>query len=248
MDYLDSPLGCLIATAILFIILAARYFLFGYLLHWFFYVRKDPRWQQHRIVQQPADRRQFLSEMKWSMISSLIFAVAGVLLGILYLRGYTAITVDSQQLPAWYHPISLLMVMLLHEFYYYWIHRWMHRPRIYRMVHRVHHDSRITSPWTAFSFHPLEAIIQAAFLPLVLMLVPIHAVTLLVLLMIMTVSGFINHLGYEIYPSGFRKHILGKWVIGASHHARHHRQHRYNFGLYFNFLDVLFDTEAPAKK
>jgi sterol desaturase/sphingolipid hydroxylase (fatty acid hydroxylase superfamily) len=38
---------------------------------------------------------------------------------------------------------------------------------------------------------------------------------------------------------------VGKWFIGATHHARHHKQYRYNFGLYFTFWDRLTNTEAP---
>ena len=238
--------GLAASTVILFTVIVLRYFFFGYILHWFFYIRKSPRWEERKIYSKSYSRSQLRKEIKWSTISSVIFAFSGSLLGYLWQKGFTRVYVDIGAMGWWYLPVSLLVLMVLHESYYYWLHRWMHLPKVYRLVHKVHHDSHITSPWTAFSFHPLEAVIQAAFLPLVLLIVPAHPVTILMLLMIMTVSGFINHLGYEVYPEKFERHYIGKWLIGATHHARHHKQYQYNFGLYFTFWDKLKKTEAPV--
>jgi sterol desaturase/sphingolipid hydroxylase (fatty acid hydroxylase superfamily) len=238
--------GLAVTTFFLFTVIVLRYFLFGYILHWVFYVRKSPRWEERKIFSKSYSRSQFRKEIKWSILSSVIFALSGSLLSYLWQKGYTRIYFDMGAIGWWYLPVSLLVIMVLHETYYYWLHRWMHLPKVYRLVHKVHHDSHITSPWTAFSFHPLEALIQAAFLPLVLMIIPAHPVTILFLLMIMTVSGFINHLGYEVYPEKFDRHYIGKWLIGATHHARHHKQFQYNFGLYFTFWDKWKKTEAPG--
>ena len=242
---LTQPRLFLLGNVILFAIVAARYFVFGYILHWIFFIRKDPRWADRKVYNRDYDRSQFLSELRWSMVSSAIFSLSGCILGWMYLKGYTKVYLELGLYGYWYLPVSLVAVMLLHETYYYWLHRWMHIPSVYRIVHKVHHDSHVTSPWTAFSFHPLESVIQALFLPIVLCIVPMNAWVLLLLMTVMTVSGFINHLGYEVYPKGSYHHPVGKWFIGATHHARHHKQYRYNFGLYFTFWDRLTKTEAP---
>ena len=135
--------------------------------------------------------------------------------------------------------------MFLHESYYYFMHRFMHKPKIYRFIHKTHHDSIIPSPFTAFSFHPVEGVLQAAVLPLLLLFIPIHYYVLIVYLFIMTFSSIINHLDIEIYPKDFNKHAIGKWIIGATHHSLHHSQFKYNFGLYFTFWDKFFKTESP---
>jgi sterol desaturase/sphingolipid hydroxylase (fatty acid hydroxylase superfamily) len=121
----------------------------------------------------------------------------------------------------------------------------MHHPTIFRVMHKVHHDSNITSPWTAFSFHPFEGILQAVFLPALLLVLPVHVYVLLLHLTLMTFSSVINHLDIEIYPKNFNKHFLGRWLIGASHHSLHHKQFRYNYGLYFTFWDKWKNTESP---
>ena len=145
----------------------------------------------------------------------------------------------------WYLPVSLLIAMLIHETYYYWLHRWMHRPKIYRLVHKWHHDSIETTSFTAFSFHPIESILQALMIPVLIIFLPMHLSVLLLFLIIMTISATINHAGIEIYPASFNRHWLGKWIIGATHHDLHHKQFRYNFGLYFTFWDRWMKTESP---
>jgi sterol desaturase/sphingolipid hydroxylase (fatty acid hydroxylase superfamily) len=122
----------------------------------------------------------------------------------------------------------------------------MHHPKVFRVVHKVHHDSNITSPWTAFSFHPYEGIFQAVFLPAVLLFLPLHLYVLIFQLTIMTLSSVINHLDIEIYPVNFYKHPIGKWLIGASHHSLHHKQFKFNYGLYFTFWDKWKGTESPS--
>jgi sterol desaturase/sphingolipid hydroxylase (fatty acid hydroxylase superfamily) len=176
----------------------------------------------------------------------LIFAVVGAASVVLWQQGWLKVYTELQTYPVWWLPVSLALAMLLHETYYYWVHRWMHHPRVFRLVHKVHHDSHVTSPWTAFSFHPLEGLLQAIFLPLLLLFMPMHLYVLIIQLTLMTLSSVVNHLDIEIYPKQFHKHVIGRWLIGATHHSLHHKQYKYNFGLYFTYWDKWKHTESPA--
>ena len=158
--------------------------------------------------------------------------------------GYTAIYTSWNAFPLWYIPLSFLGAMFIHETYYYWLHRWLHHPKVYKHIHKIHHDSVSTSVWTSFSFHPIESVLQAIIIPLMVMIIPMHLVVLLLMLLIMTISAIINHAGVEIYPSSWRKHILLKWLIGSTHHDLHHRRFTKNYGLYFTFWDIWMDTES----
>lgn len=124
------------------------------------------------------------------------------------------------------------------------LHRWMHRPKVYRLIHKVHHDSHITSPWTSFSFHPGEGVLQSIVIPIIVLFLPMHYWTIVFLLTFMTLTSAINHSNIEVYPKGFYKHWLGRWFIGATHHSLHHTQYRSNFGLYFTFWDKWMKTES----
>jgi sterol desaturase/sphingolipid hydroxylase (fatty acid hydroxylase superfamily) len=247
MDLPDfsQPLWFLAACFVVFAVVIGRYFLIAGLFYGLFYLWFPDKWQQRKINNRPYKPGQFKKEVSWSMITALIFAISGAVTLVLWQKGWTKLYMDIYELPVWWLPASLLIAMIVHETYYYWLHRLMHHPKIFRIVHKVHHDSNITSPWTAFSFHPFEGIIQAIFLPLLLLVLPMHLYVLVFQLTIMTFSSVINHLDIEVYPKKFHKHLLGKWLIGATHHSLHHKQFKYNFGLYFTFWDKFKKTESP---
>ena len=229
----------------MFLVIIGRYFLIAGLFHLVFFVWNKEKWQQRRLGKKKVERSQFRAELKWSFITAIIFAIAGALTVALWQRGFTKIYVDVNAYPIWYMPISLFVAMLIHETYYYWLHRWMHYPKVFKLLHKVHHDSNTTSPWTAFSFHPLEGLLQAIVLPLTIMFIPMHYYVLIIQLTIMTFSSVINHLEVEVYPKNFNKHAIGRWLIGATHHSLHHKQFKYNYGLYFTFWDKWVKTESP---
>jgi len=235
----------LLVTIIVFAVVIGRYLLIAGIFYGIFHLWFPQKWQQRQINNRGYKKDQFRKEVFWSTVTALIFAVSGAATLLLWQKGFTKIYFDVADYPLWWLPASLVISLVLHETYYYWLHRWMHHPKIFRIVHKVHHDSNITSPWTAFSFHPIEGIFQAIFLPLLLMIVPMHLYVLILQLTIMTFSSVINHLDIELYPKNFHKHIFGKWLIGATHHSLHHKQFKYNYGLYFTFWDKWKKTESP---
>ena len=242
----SKPIWFLVATAIVFAVVVGRYLFIAGLFYLVFYTWFPKHWQNRKINERSYKKGQFKAEVKWSMLTAFIFAISGAVTVVLWQKGFTKVYMDWNDYPLWWIPLSLVIAMFLHETYYYWLHRWMHHPRIFRIVHKVHHDSNITSPWTAFSFHPLEGILQAIFLPLLLLIFPMHLYVLILQLTIMTFSSVINHLDIEIYPARFHKNYIGKWLIGATHHSLHHKQFKYNFGLYFTFWDKWKKTESPV--
>jgi Delta7-sterol 5-desaturase len=203
-----------------------------------------------KIVKQP--QRKFGQEKKVqhkkeiinSIYSSLIFTFLGAGSFWLYQKGFTRIYANFEDHSVAYFLFSIALILFLYETYYYWLHRWMHSPSVYRIVHKVHHDSIHTSVFTSFSFHPLEAILQFVFLPVIIMAIPVHIYALAIVLMLMTISAVINHAGVEIFPRHFASHPIGKWLIGSTHHDLHHKQFRNNFGLYFTFWDKWMHTES----
>lgn len=195
------------------------------------------------VLHHPAKNVQLRREIRWSVLSSLIFAVMAVGTFYLYQRGHTKIYTHVADRSFGYFLASIVIVLFLYETYYYWLHRWMHHPRIFKIVHKVHHQSIHPTVFTSFSFHPLEAILQFVFLPLVIIVIPIHVYALGVVLMIMTFSAVINHAGVEIFPKDFVNHRIGKWLIGSTHHDLHHTDFRTNYGLYLTFWDKWMKTE-----
>jgi sterol desaturase/sphingolipid hydroxylase (fatty acid hydroxylase superfamily) len=188
--------------------------------------------------------RQIRKEIAWSLASAFIYgAPAGLIAWGWREHGWTRIYMDPADHPVWWIPASVLLYLLLHDAWFYWTHRWMHRPRPFRIAHAVHHASRPPTAWAAMSFHPVEALTGAIVIPILVLFIPIHYIALLGVLTIMTVMGVTNHMGWEAFPDRLVRGRLGRWLITASHHQRHHSEYRCNYGLYFRFWDRLCGTD-----
>lgn len=189
-------------------------------------------------------RQQIAAEVRWSLASAMIYGVpAGVVAWGWQSRGWTLIYSDVSAYPVWWLPLSFLAYLLCHDAWFYWTHRWMHVPRVFALVHSVHHASRPPTAWAAMSFHPLEAVIGAVVIPALVFIIPVHVAVLGLVLAVMTVMGITNHMGWEMFPRRLVHSRLGSWLITASHHHRHHERYACNYGLYFRHWDHLCGTD-----
>jgi sterol desaturase/sphingolipid hydroxylase (fatty acid hydroxylase superfamily) len=50
----------------------------------------------------------------------------------------------------------LFMTPVIHEVNFFFIHRAIHWPPLYKWIHSVHHNSVNPSPWSSLSMHPIE--------------------------------------------------------------------------------------------
>ncbi|HZV56951.1 MAG TPA: sterol desaturase family protein [Sphingobium sp.] len=184
-------------------------------------------------------------EIGWSLASALIYgAPAGLVAWGWQHRGWTRIYAGLHDWPLWYLPVSVLAYLVVHDTWFYWTHRLLHVPRLFRVAHAVHHESRPPTAWAAMSFHPWEALTGAVVIPALVFLIPIHVGALGLVLAIMTVMGVGNHMGWEMFPRALVRGPVGAWLITASHHQRHHALYRCNYGLYFRWWDRLCGTDA----
>ncbi len=223
--------------ATLLAIIFIRYVMVAYLYN---YILKAITKSTDNIYKNKAS--QIKKELRWSFLSSVVFCMYGGFSFWAYQHGLTKVYDEVSAYPLWYLFLSTFILLLLYETYYYWLHRWMHLPSVYKIVHKVHHQSMDSTVFTSFSFHPLEAILQSIFFPIIIFLIPFHYVVLIIVLMLMTLSAVVNHSGTEI----FHNHFILKYFIGSSHHHLHHTQFKTNFGLYFTWWDKWMKTEAKA--
>lgn len=229
--------GFTMAYLIVLFFILIRYFAMVGISHWIFWEREN----QFGVIlhDKKLPQEQIKTEIKWSLVSSLIFALSGVLMGISWQLGITKLYLQFDHYTLWYLPLSFFLYSLIHEFYFYFTHLWMHRPKLYKIMHAVHHKSVKTSPWASFSFHPWETIVHASFLPILILIIPIHPVVVIFYLTFMTITAISNHLGVEIIP--FK--VVRDFFISGEHHSKHHKKMKVNFGLYYTFMDKLMRTE-----
>lgn len=233
-----------INIVVFFIILIIRYFTVAGIFYIYYLKSLKNTTSKNILSKNPARKKQIFKEICWSIISSSIFALFGAITYWLWENDYTAIYISPEKYGYFYLFFSLLIILLVHETYYYWLHRAMHLPKVFNAVHKVHHMSISSTPWTAFSFHPWECILEAIILPIILLLIPVNIYVLLLYLVFITINSVINHLDIEVYPNFFRNSKFGKLWIDATHHHFHHKEFKTNFGLYFTFWDKIMGTES----
>lgn len=223
-------------------ILSLRYVAFAGVLFLLFYVWKKREFFKFKIQQKYPDNKNVLREIGYSFLSLAVFSVIATILGILRRNGYTQVYINFSDHSVGYFIFSVVAFILLHDTYFYWTHRFMHWKPIYPYVHKVHHMSTNPTPWAAFAFHPLEAVVEIGIVPIMMFLMPIHPYTILVWVLYQTGMNVLGHLGFEIFPSGFTKGVISKFSNTSTHHNMHHKYVTSNYGLYFNFWDRFMGT------
>lgn len=189
--------------------------------------------------------RPITTEIIYSLLTFGIFSLIGVLISFLNKSGFTFIYHDIQQYGWIYFFVSIFIMLILHDTYFYWTHRLMHHPILFRHVHLVHHLSVNPTPWAAFLFHPFEAVIESGILLVIVFVMPAHPLAIFFFLLIMTLINVLGHLGYELYPKKFLNHPIRRLNNTSVHHNMHHRFFNCNYGLYFNGWDRLMGTNHP---
>ncbi|MBP6111932.1 MAG: sterol desaturase family protein [Sphingobium sp.] len=232
----DDGFAVAIATLLMIGIVAMRYLATSGLFAWWGEKRKPGL---HTGL-----RDQIRREIGWSLLSAAIYGLpAGVVAWGWQARGWTRIYQDAEAYPLWWLPVSFLLCLLIHDSWFYWTHRLMHHPALFRLVHAVHHASRPPTAWAAMSFHPFEALSGAFVIPALVFVLPLHIGVVLAVLLVMTVMGVTNHMGWELFPTGLVRGRAGKWLITATHHQLHHDRYNCNYGLYFRIWDRLCRTD-----
>lgn len=233
---------------LLSVIVFVRYLCFAGGLYYLCYVWKQKHWTHKRISPVLPDKKVMRYEFNYSVISSVIFGSMGAWMYDMWEKGKTLVYLDFSKYGFVYAVFSLLAMLVIHDTYFYWTHRLLHLPWFYKKWHKVHHSSPNPSPWAAFCFHPVEAVIESLYMPIIAFTVPAHPITVMSFLMLMTVLGVINHLGYELYPEIFHRHSILKTIISATNHSVHHRFNKFNYALYFTWWDDLLGTRYRSNE
>lgn len=232
------PLGWLLGAATVFL----RYAFLSGIAFCIFYVLKRRSWLKYKIQQRFPNQKHIWSEVLHSASTAVVFALMGI--GIYFARaaGYTRIYTDINTYGWAYLVLSIALMVILHDTYFYWMHRLMHHPRLFMLLHRVHHHSRNPTPWASLSFHPLEAVLEFGIIPLGICFIPFHPLALFLFTVWSLFFNVTGHLGYELFPKGFVRHPVWKWMNTSTHHNMHHQRSNCNYGLYFNFWDRVMGT------
>jgi Delta7-sterol 5-desaturase len=231
--------------AVMYGLLALRYFAIAGIAYLVFYIFFRKKFDRYKIQKLFPARSDYVREVGFSMLTFVIFAAIAILLVFSPIRPYTRIYTEPATYGWGYFVLSIILALLIHDTYFYWTHRLMHHPKLFKLFHLTHHRSTNPSPWAAFSFNPLEVVVEGAIIFVVVFLIPIHPLAIVAFLFLMTVYNVYGHLGYEIYPNRLIRSRAGKWLNTSTNHNMHHKYFRENYGLYFRFWDEWMGTTHP---
>jgi Delta7-sterol 5-desaturase len=211
-----------------------------YLIFWKFLKNKI---KNLRIqFNQRADAKQ----IKQEIINAIFASASGVIISciVYYLstKGYTKVYKDFHDYPAFFAYAGFFILLIVDDTWFYWTHRLMHHPKIYKYVHAVHHKSIDVTPYTSLSFHPIESIISTLWIIPVSFVFPMYLPALMVLQLYGLLDNIKSHLGYEFFPKGFNNSCL-KFLSSSTYHNLHHSKFNGNYGVHFRFWDRLCGTE-----
>lgn len=234
-----------IAGFIIAILSAIRYIGFTSIAYFLLYKKFASPMAIHKIEPQLPSKDQIRREIRYGLFNQINFLFFGMVMFLQYKMGFTKIYWNISDYGIFYFFITAPLLFLIQDAYFFWIHKWLHIPWLFKRFHVQHHLSRNPTPFAAFSVHPVEGFLEVLFRPLVIAVLPLHPAVMIFYFVVSMVLNVMGHSGYETFPKILAKNPITKFFSSSSHHFMHHRFVDYNFSLYFTFWDKWMKTEHP---
>ena len=191
--------------------------------------------------------------MFWSLTSGVAQLTAfQVLIMWAMANGYAPVITLADN-PIWF-VLALILLPIWSAFHFYWIHRLLHVPFLYRRVHALHHRNVNIGPWSGLSMHPAEHLLYLSTL-LIHWIVPSHPIHLFFHVIYQGPGAAMSHTGYEDLLIKDKRRL----ALGTFYHQLHHRYYECNygnqempwdrwFGTFHDGSDVATDVTRARKK
>ena len=214
----------------------------AYLLFWRFLKTRLQTWKIQ--LRTRVDARQIRRELKNALFTLTVGATMSC--GMVYLstRGYTKIYRDFSAHHWLFGLGGFFGLLLVDDTWFYWCHRLLHHPVLFRHVHREHHKSVDVNPYSSLSFHFLEALLLTLWIVPVAFIFPLYSPVLALVQLWGLLENLKSHLGYELYPADLNRGWL-RFLTSSTHHNQHHSRFIGNYGVHFRLWDRLLGTEFP---
>lgn len=212
-------------------------------LHWYFHSAKH---QEEKLKYDPRQvgikgkmftfSNQLHDNMFWTLTSGVFFWSAfEVLMFWAMANGYAPLLGFNEN-PIIFFVILFLTPMWI-SFHFYWIHRWLHWPPLYKLAHSLHHRNTNVGPWSGLSMHPVEHIMFFSSV-LIHFIIPAHPIHILFHMQHQALTASTSHTGFE----GLIVKDKNRLALGTFHHQMHHRYFECNYGNLEVPWDKLFGS------
>eukprot|EP00057_Strongylocentrotus_purpuratus_P017030 XP_011671504.1 PREDICTED: fatty acid hydroxylase domain-containing protein 2 [Strongylocentrotus purpuratus] len=173
-----------------------------------------------------------------TVLANQTVVVFPIAVGVYHLMGWRGCGFSAAELPSFqWVMLELFVFLIVEEFGFYYSHRLSHHPRLYKYVHKKHHEWTAPISVVAIYAHPIEHIFSNT-LPVVLgpLIMGSHIATLTMWAMLAQASAINSHCGYHL-----------PLMPSPEAHDFHHLKFTNNFGT-LGFLDRLHGTDELFRK
>ena len=169
-------------------------------------------------------RDQVKDNILWSIASGVtIWSAYEIFMMWSLANGYVP-SLAWEDNPVWFVAVFVL-VPLWYSFHFYWVHRLLHWPPLYRLAHSLHHRNINVGPWSGMSMHPVEHALYFSSV-LIHFVLPTHPLHIIYHLQFNSLIAVITHSGYESLLVKDKKAV----PLGYFFHQLHHRYFECNYG------------------
>jgi Delta7-sterol 5-desaturase len=149
--------------------------------------------------------------------------------------GASAVYFDTRAHGLLFTVLTTVVYFLLTDAGLYWAHRILHRPLLFRTIHRFHHRYISPTAFTAMAMHPVELLTYQSVMLIPLFVLPVHVVGLIAVLVYQNYVAMVDHSGIDL-------HSWLPWQPATRFHDDHHVYFHVNYGQNMGFWDWLFGT------
>jgi len=126
--------------------------------------------------------------------------------------------------PVWFVALFVLLP-IWSSFHFYWVHRLLHWPPLYRAAHALHHRNVNVGPWSGISMHPIEHLLFYTNF-LIHLVVPSHPLHVMFHGYVQSTHPVFSHSGFENLMVKDQPQLK----MGVFFHQLHHRYFECNYG------------------
>ena len=167
---------------------------------------------------------QVLDNVFWTLAGGVAFWTGYEALMLWALANGYAPALDWRENPIWFVLLIFLTPVWI-SFHFYWIHRCLHWPPLYRLAHALHHRNTNVGPWSGLSMHPVEHLMFFSSV-LIHFIIPAHPIHILFHMQHQALTAATSHTGFE----GLVVKDKSRLALGTFHHQMHHRYFECNYG------------------
>ena len=192
----------------------------------------------HTLDPRPLAPGQLGRELALSSLSILIFGCGMIFPWGLLQLGWAHLTpaASAQRIA-----LEIFALLIWNDVHFWLNHRLLHTAWL-RRFHVPHHRSTVTTPFSTYSFHPIEALMLGN---VILLPMLVHDFSFWALFSVPLFSLFFNCIGHANYDF-FSKVSYQHWFAASRRHHLHHACYHGNYGFQFTFMDRIFGTQLAA--